>query len=79
NLFDRQRFNELTVGPMEALVKTWDAPVRFSRTNLSERLRMDVRFTKSGFPQQVTDAFTRLSELAPIIDEGLVGIEKIED
>ena len=44
------------------------------RTNLSERLRVQVPFTKGGFATQVADALERAVELAPIVDEGLEGL-----
>lgn len=72
NLFDRERFNELTVARMAEVVESWEVEgLRFSRTNLSERLSMPVRFTKSGFGKQVAEALTTMRELAPVIDDGL--------
>ena len=72
NLFDRQQFNALTVERMGEIVEGWDVEgLRFSRTNLSERLSMPVRFTKSGFSKQVAAALAQMSELAPIIDDGM--------
>ena len=76
NLFDRERFNALTVERMEEIASAWNIDgLRFSRTNLSERLSMPVRFTKSGFGKQVAAALTRMSELAPVIDNGLAQLE----
>ena len=76
NLFDREQFNALTVDRMEEVANGWGTEgVRFSRTNLSERLSLPVRFTKSGFGKQVAAALTQLSELAPVIDEGLARLE----
>ena len=61
---------------MEEVANGWEAEgVRFSRTNLSERLSLPVRFTKSGFGKQVAAALSQLSELAPIIDDGLSRLE----
>ncbi|MCY4078917.1 MAG: hypothetical protein OXF54_01630 [Caldilineaceae bacterium] len=72
NLFDRERFNSHTVDGMEELVIGWGVEgTRFSRTNLTERLSLPVRFTKTGFGKQIAAALTRMSELAPIIDDGL--------
>ncbi len=72
NLFDRQQFNALTVERMAKIVEGWDVEgLRFSSTNLSERLSMPVRFTKSGFGTQVAASLAQMSELAPIIDDGL--------
>ena len=72
NLFDRVQFNAFTVDRMEEVVTGWGTEgVRFSRTNLSERLSLPVRFTKSGFGKQVAAALTQMSDLAPIIDDGL--------
>ena len=76
NLFDREQFNAFTVDRMEEVANGWGTEgVRFSRTNLSERLSLPVRFTKSGFGKQVAAALTQLSELAPIIDDGLSRLE----
>ena len=76
NLFDRERFNALTVERMAEIAEGWNVEgLRFSRTNLSERLSMPVRFTKSGFGKQVAAALTQLSELAPVIDDGLSRLE----
>ena len=72
NLFDRERFNALTVKRIAEVVSGWDVEgMRFSRTNLSERLSLPVRFTKASFGKQVAAALTQLSELAPILDDGL--------
>ncbi len=76
NLFDRERFNALTVARMEEIASAWHVDgLRFWRTNLSERLSMPVRFTKSGFGKQMAAALTRMSELAPVIDDGLARLE----
>ena len=76
NLFDRERFNALTVARMEEIAAGWDVEgLRFSRTNLSERLSMPLRFTKGGFGKQVAAALTQMSELAPVIDDGLARLE----
>jgi hypothetical protein len=53
------------------VVATWEGNIRFSTTNLSDRLSLEVPFTKTRFAEQLTDAFTQLSSLAPIIDDGL--------
>ncbi len=72
NLFDRERFNSLTVERMEEVVNGWEVDgIRFSRTNLTERLSLPVRFTKTEFGKQIAAALTRMSDLAPIIDDGL--------
>ena len=72
NLFDRERFNSLTVERMEEVVNGWEVDgIRFSRTNLTERLSLPVRFTKTGFGKQIAAALTQMSDLAPIIDDGL--------
>ena len=71
-LFDREKFNALTIDRLEEVVNGWDAEgIRFSRTNLTDRMSLPVRFTKTGFGKQVAAALTQMSELAPIIDEGL--------
>ena len=76
NLFDREQFNSHTVERMEEVVIGWGVDgTRFSRTNLTERLSLPVRFTKSGFGKQVAAALTQMSELAPIIDDGLNRLE----
>jgi len=71
NLFDRVKFNELTIPRMAEVVAAWDDDHSFSEKNLSNRLSIEVPFTKTGFAQQVTQALTRLSPLGSIIDEGL--------
>ncbi|MCZ0937386.1 MAG: hypothetical protein OXJ55_02020 [Caldilineaceae bacterium] len=72
NLFDREKFNALTIDRLEEVANSWEAEgIRFSRTNLTDRMSLPVRFTKTGFGKQVSAALTQMSELAPIIDEGL--------
>ena len=76
NLFDREKFNALTIERMTEIANGWETEgIRFSRTNLTERLSLPVGFTKSGFGKQVAAALTQLSELAPIIDDGLSRLE----
>ena len=77
NLFDRERFNELTIDSMAEVVDSWNnADIRFSKKNLSERLSVPVKFSQSGFPKQISNALTPLClELAPIIDEGLLKLK----
>ena len=70
NLFDRQKFNELTLPAMEAAIRDFGL-AKFSKTNLSDRLRMEVKFTKTGFAKQITQALAQLSVLGTIIDDGL--------
>ena len=36
---------------------------------------MPVRFTKGGFGKQVAAALTQMSELEPVIDDGLARLE----
>ena len=74
NLFDRETFNALTVERMAGVVEQWDGDWKFSKTNLSDRVGLTIPFTKSGFADQVAAGFTRLAELAPLIDEGLAGL-----
>jgi hypothetical protein len=71
NLFDRVRFNELTIPHMAEVVATWEGDVTFSKKNLGERLRVMVPFTKSGFAKQITAGFAKVCALGDIIDEGL--------
>lgn len=72
NLFDREKFNALTIDRLEEVANGWEAEgIRFSRTNLTDRMSLPVRFTKTGFGKQVAAALTQMSELAPIIDDGL--------
>ena len=72
NLFDREKFNALTIDRLEEVANGWEAEgIRFSRTNLTDRMSLPVRFTKTGFGKQVSAALTQMSELAPIIDDGL--------
>lgn len=71
NLFDREKFNDLTIPHMAALVLTWENELKFSSNTLSSRLSMQMPFTKTGFATQLADAFTQLCSLGSIIDEGL--------
>lgn len=71
NLFDRDKFNAYATPRIAELVKTWPGEVWFKEHTISERLGMRVKFTKTNFPQQMAAAFTQLSTLGPIIDEGL--------
>jgi hypothetical protein len=71
NLFDRVKFNEITIPRMAEVVATWDDDYRFSKKNLTNRLSIEVPFTKTGFAEQLIRAFTRFSPLGSIIDEGL--------
>lgn len=75
NLFDREKFNALTIPHIEALVATWNGEVHLSKNNLSDRMHTEVKFTKSGFAKQLTDELTRWSALGTIIDEGLAKME----
>lgn len=74
NLFDREKFNELTVPRMADIVATWEGSVRFSKNNLSDRLSLEVPFTKTRFAEQLTAGFSQLNSLTPIIDEGLANL-----
>lgn len=71
NLFDREKFNELTVSAMAEVVSTWQTDIKFSADNLSNRLSLTIPFTKTGFATQVAQALTQLAALSLIIDEGL--------
>lgn len=72
NLFDREKFNELTIPKMADVVEKWDDEVKFSKTNLSDRVSLWIKITKIAFADQAAAGFARLAELSPIIDEGLV-------
>ena len=74
NLFDRLAFNERTVTKMHAIASDWPELMRFSKDNLSDRLALQVKFTKTQFAEQMSDAFGKLALLTPIIDEGLAGL-----
>ena len=71
NLFDREKFNQLTIPVISEVVGTWDGAVKFSKTNLSERLSLIVKFTKTGFAEQIAAGFAQMCALGPPIDEGL--------
>jgi hypothetical protein len=71
NLFDREKFNQITIPKMVKVVENWDGEIKFSRSNLSDRLSIWLKFTKTGFSDQVTAGFAQLAKLGPIIDEGL--------
>lgn len=71
NVFDRVTFNELTIPKMQVVVDGWDNELRFSKTNLTERLNLQWKVTKSKFAEQLTAGFGQIAQLGPIIDEGL--------
>ena len=71
NLFDRVKFNELTIPKIAAVVEGWDMPYKFSKSNLSERLSIWVPFTKSAFARKVAIGFTQMATLGDIIDAGI--------
>lgn len=71
NLFDRVKFNELTVPAMQSVVAGWDEDLRFSKTNLTERLNLQWKVTKTKFAEQLATGFGQMAQLGPIIDEGL--------
>ena len=68
---DRDRFNELTIPRMKQQMADWDARYQLSETKLSERINLDVPYTKSTFARRVADEFERLSELGVIVDRAL--------
>lgn len=74
NLFDREKFNDLTISHMAEIVSTWENDLKFSKDTLSSRLNMQVPFTKTGFATQLTTAFTQLCTLGSIIDKGLADL-----
>ncbi|MCA9973703.1 MAG: hypothetical protein KC425_25995 [Anaerolineales bacterium] len=76
NLFDRARFNELTVPRMAVAAAALGDKVQFNARNLSDRLYVMVPFTKSGFGKQVAAGFAELcTTFGPIIDDGLAQLE----
>ena len=68
---DRERFNALTIPKMKEIVAEWGPAYELSETKLSERLNLDVPFSKSNFAQKVSAEFTRICTLDDIIDETL--------
>jgi hypothetical protein len=71
NLFDREKFNEITIPQMTEVVDGWEGEIRFSKTNLSDRLSIWIKITKTGFGDQAAAGFAQLAKLSPIIDNGL--------
>lgn len=71
NLFDREKFNDITIPQMGKVIATWDNEVKFSPDNLSGRLSLTIPFTKTGFATQAANAFTQLCTLGVIIDDGI--------
>lgn len=71
NLFDREKFNQLSIPRMAEVVENWDEEVKFSKSNLSDRMSLWIKFTKTGFADQLSAGFARLAQLSPIIDDGL--------
>jgi hypothetical protein len=63
NLFDRERFNEITLPAMRELVSSWGSGCQLSATHLSSRLHADVPFTRTGFADQLAAELTRWSGL----------------
>ncbi len=75
NMFDRQRFNELTVPSMAQAAAGLGERVIFNGKNLSDRLYVLVPFSKSKFSKQVAVAFAELcTTFGPIIDKGLANL-----
>ena len=68
---DRDRFNAVTIPRMKQAVEKWPPRYQLSETKLSERLNLDVPFTKSNFAQKVSEEFTQICILGFIIDEAL--------
>ena len=75
NLFDRKRFNELTLPSIKKLVAGWGDGYALSEKNLSDRLHTVIPFTKTRFAEQVAAELTRWSDLGAIIDRGFRKLE----
>lgn len=74
NLFDREKFNDLTIPQIEAIIDRWDVPKKFSKQNLSDRLSIWVPFTKSAFAKKVAAGFDLMCSLGDVIDDGIAGL-----
>ncbi len=71
NLFDRVKFNQHTIPRIAEATRDWGDGYVLSTKNLSDRLHGHVRFTKTGFANQLTEELSRWRALGPIIDDGL--------
>jgi hypothetical protein len=71
NLFDRAKFTQFTIPLIAEAVSGWGAGYTLSTKILSDRLHGHVRFTKTGFANQLTEEFSRWRTLGPIIDQGI--------
>lgn len=68
---DRDAFNRLTVPRMAERAAPWGPRYELSETKLSERLSLNVPFTKSSFAERVADELSRVCQLGEIIDDAL--------
>ena len=68
---DRERFNAVTIPAMKREMADWDERYQLSETKLSERINLDVPYTKSTFARRIADEFEQLSVLGAIIDQAL--------
>lgn len=68
---DREKFNAFTIPKMKQMVDQWDARYKFSETNLSERLSVNVAVSKSTFAPKVAAELAQVCRLGAIIDEAL--------
>ena len=77
NVVDREQFNDLTVEALHNAVNAWNSSgVAFSKTNLSQRMSLEVPFTKTGFTAQIAESLAMVAtSLGPIIDEGLANLK----
>jgi hypothetical protein len=68
---DREQFNALTIPRMKQFMSDWDSRYELSETKLSERLNLNVPFTKSNYAPKIAEAFAQICQLGPIIDDAL--------
>lgn len=68
---DRERFNQVTIPRMAAMVNEWGPRYELSQTRLSERLNLNVLFAQSTFARKVADEMAQVCHLGVVIDEAL--------
>jgi hypothetical protein len=68
---DREAFNQYTIPRMAAIVSQWGSRYELSTTRLSERLNLNVPFTRTSFAPKVADEIAQVCQLGEVIDEAL--------
>jgi len=68
---DRERFNAVTIPQMKEVMAGWHERYELSETKLSERLNLNIPYTKSNFAQRVSSESAQVCILGAVIDEAL--------